>query len=435
MKNSKAYFNILRTAIVTLSVGFIGVQAFAAIPQLEEKKKSILSRKAGLISKITHKRLTRASNLMSKNDHAGAIKILKKLLETTKSRPFESAQVHQNIGFAYAQKEDFKNAMKHFKAALELKTLPSGPTFTTMYTMAQLHMAKERYKKALAILDEWFYFVDKPSASNYILKASAHSELGQKKKALAAVDKALSLTSNPKESWLQFSVALNYEMKNYKAASSSLKKLTGLRPEKVKYWRQLASIYLTLNQNSKALATLELAYKLNHLEKESELVNLASLYLDQEIPIKAAQVLEKALKAGKIKKNKKNMELLANSYLRAEELNRSIKPMSQAAALSKDGKLYFRQGQVYLEQEQWAKAVKSFNLALKKGKVKNLGSLYLSKGIALYNLKNLKGALKAFELAGKEEKTERASGQWIKHILAENKVKAGNSTASVSGPQ
>ncbi len=384
-------------------------------------KEELKSRSAGLISKGTHRRLSRAHSLMGKDKVTEAIAVLDRLMKTTAERPHEKAQVMQALGFAYAQKDNYKMAIKHLQGAIDLKTLPYGPTMSTLYTIAQVHVTQENYDVALKKINEWFSIADDPSPDAYVLKATIFAQKKMQKEALALVTKAIDLSDKPKESWLAFAVAMNYELEHYKEAGRLLEKLVGLYPQKKKYWKQLTGVYLNLDMNKKALATMELAEKGDYLEQDSEIMNLVSLFIYGGIPLKGARLLEKSLKAGSVPKTQKNYEILGDAWAQAEEMDKALAAFAQSASLAKDGRIFAKQGRIYLEQENWKKADELLTKGLAKGKIKNPQHVYMALGVARFNLHKFDAAKASFESAKKASKAvEKSADQWISYVKTED---------------
>ncbi len=385
------------------------------------KAKALNDRPAALTSKFTHKRLSRSHTALIAEKYDQAIEMLKKLEAQTKSRPFELAQVYQTLGFAYANKDDLKNAVVYFKKSIDLKSLPTSPTLSSLYTLAQLQIGQEMYQSGLTTLLEWFHHVKKPRAQAYVLLATALFELKKKGPALVFINKALELSQVPAENWLQFAVALNYENKKYKEAASALRLLVERYPQKKKYWKQLVGVYLNLDDISSALATIQMAYKIKHMTEDKELLNMISLQLTEEIPYKAAKALESFMNNEQVPKNKKHFEILAQAWIQSEELERAIDPLQKAAELSKDGKVAAKQGHLLLELGRFSHAVKAYSMSLKKGGLKSPGRIYLARGIAQLNLKKYEEAIANFEKAQGIEKTSQAAEQWLQHVHLEKR--------------
>lgn len=384
-------------------------------------KKELKNRRIGLTPQNIQKKLDRAHNLLSKDKPKKAISILQRLIKITEKRPREKAQVVYFIGIAHAQSENYKEALKHLQWAIDLKALDYPTTMSILYTLTQIHTIMEKYDEALKTINEWFLLADEPSSQAYVLKASILAQKKNYKEALKLVTKAINSVETPKESWLVLAVAMNYQLEKFGTALPLLEKLTAFYPEKKKYWKQLYAVYINLEKNPKALATTELAHKANYLEKNSEIMNLVSLLIYGGIPLKGARILETALKEEKVEKNQKNYEILGDAWSQAEELQKSLKAYAVSSTMAKDGRIFAKQGRIYLDLENWEKASHYLSQALKKGKIKNPQNVYMALGVSRFNLKKFDLAKKAFHQAKKKsKKLKRQADQWIAYVDAEN---------------
>lgn len=408
--------------LIFKSILFLVISVAVVTAQAALSKEELKNRRSSLTSKGTHRRLSRAHELMGKNKLDEAIGVLERLMKSTEKRPHEKAQVMQAMGFAYAQKENFKKALELLQGSIDLGVLPYNPTLSTLYTIAQVDVAQEKYGVALKKINEWFSLADEPSADAYVLKATIFAQTKKQKEALALVTKAIDMSAKPKESWLAFAVAMNYELNKYNEAARLLEKLAGLYPEKKKYWKQLSGVYLNLEKNPQALATLELAHKGNYLDQEQEIMNLVSLFIYGGIPLKAAQLLSKSLDEGKVKKTQKNYEILGDAWAQAEEMDKALVAYAASAKKATDGRIFAKQGRIYLEQEKWKEANKYLSQGLQKGKIKNSQHIHMALGVARFNLKKFDDAVKAFESAKKtSEKVTKQADQWIGYVRDEDK--------------
>jgi uncharacterized protein HemY len=408
----------IQTALLVITlVSFNFSQAF-----LDISKEELKSRSAALTSKGTHRRLSRAHSLLGKDKINDALEVLKRLEKSTASRPHELAQVLQAMGHAYAQKDQFGKAINYMKKSLELKALPYGATLSTLYMVGQIQVSQEKYSEALKTVNLWFKLADEPSPEAYVLKATIFAQMKKEKAALELVTKAIDMTKKPQESWLAFAVAMNYQLERFKEAGRLLEKLTGMYPQKKKYWKQLTGVYLNLEENKKALATMELAEKGNYLEQDSEIMNLVSLFIYGGIPLKGAKLLEKSLKEGKVKKSQKNYEILGDAWVAAEEMDKGLEAYAQSAKMAGDGRIFAKQGRIYLEQENWDKASEYLSQGLKKGNIRNPQHVHMALGVARFNLKKFDAASASFEAAKKaSKKVERQADQWIEYTKTEDK--------------
>lgn len=205
------------------------------------------------------------------------------------------------------------------------------------------------------------------SADDYMRLANEQVLLEDFEAALPLAKRAVAMSEdNPREGWLRLLLGIHFSLEQYPEAAGVLERLVSLWPKKT-YWMQISLVYATIGEGHKSLAALETAYREGFLTESRELVRLAQLYLQHEMPYKAAAVLEKGFEDELIEDTKRNWELLANSLIRAQELDRALVPLERAAELSEDGNLYMRIGQIHLEAGKRKKAAAAFSRAVEKG--------------------------------------------------------------------
>ena len=188
------------------------------------------------------------------------------------------------------------------------------------------------------------------------------------------------------------------------------------------------------------MITLKAAYAKDLLNREGEYLALAQLLLLNKNPYWAAEVLVsgqnkivtynetvlddktgeeiKIEKTGPvIKNNEKNLKLLADSWRMAQEIDKAIPVLEQAAKLSKDGKAYVLLGNLYLAEDKLDKAVDSIKKGLKKGKIDKVSQVHLTLGQAYFELQKFEEAKKEFRIAArdKNKKTKTTANNWIKY--------------------
>ena len=128
-------------------------------------------------------------------------------------------------------------------------------------------------------------------------------------------------------------------------------------------------------------------------DKEAEYLTLAQLLLLNQNPYWAAEVIvsgqkkittttqtivdkvtkeeTKVEKTGPVVRNtEKNLKLLADSWRMAQEIDKAIPVLEQAAKISKDGKAYVLLGNLYLSEDKIDLAVSAIKQGMKKGKNK-----------------------------------------------------------------
>lgn len=400
---------------IILSISF-SLSGFAAINPSVSAKERLMKRKAGLTSKITHKRLERAFRYSRNKEDNKAIKELLVLLKQTKTRRYEYALVWQNLGFTLAGAGQNKKAIKALKNALKVNTLPYAPTMSTLYTLAQLQFAEESFEESHQTMTEWFSLAEKRTAQAYMLMGMILGSKGEKAKALDYVNQAINMEKKPQEKWLQYALSLNHSLERFQNALKILITLTSQYPEKGKYWKQLYQTYLSLYQDEKALAVMEMAYKEGHLKEESEINNMASLMIFLKMPYKAAMIIDKEIQAGRVKETKENLELLSQAFYQAREVDMAVQVLERAGNLSNDGEILAKRGYMLLEKDKVAEAINSFEKSLLKGKLKDTGKVHYAIGLAHFSNNELDLALKSLKKAQKLKKNDTSVANLIDQI-------------------
>ncbi|MCB1847403.1 MAG: tetratricopeptide repeat protein, partial [Halieaceae bacterium] len=91
----------------------------------------------------------------------------------------------------------------------------------------------------------------------------------------------------------------------------------------------------------------------------------------------------------------------------------------EAAAKSEDGELYARLGNIYLDSDEYKKAITAINKGLARGGVKRPDTARLALGMSYFNDKQYDKAREAFKAAGRDERSAKYSQQWLKYLDSE----------------
>ena len=187
------------------------------------------------------------------------------------------------------------------------------------------------------------------------------------------------------------------------------------------YLYTLAAIYSELGDTKKQLSLMEVLFEKGFINGEKHAVNLANLYLLHNLPYKAASLLQKEMDANRVESTERHLRLLSQAWYQAREDEKAIPPMQLAAEKSGDGELYIRLAQSHLNLEQWPEAAQAIQLGLEKGGVKKPNTAQIMLGTALFNMKELNGARKAFSAVAKSEaKNDRKTAKtWLAFLDSE----------------
>jgi tetratricopeptide (TPR) repeat protein len=339
-------------------------------------------------------------------------------LDAKRLNPFERALVYRLLAYVSYTAADYAAAIENFEKVLGEEILPIRDEGRIRFNIAQIHASLQQWRETLAALDRWERYAEVPDPLAHYLRAIAHYQLDEQEAALVSAEKAVDAGPEPAESWLHLLAALYVQKEDHANAAPVLEELL-VRFPKRQYWVQLSLIYGAREDYRHSLAVQQVAYLQDFLIEDKELRRLARSYLYNSLPYPAAKVLEKGLAEGVIERDAEALELLANSWIGAREYEKALEPLRQAAELSKEGNLYTRLGQVFMQREEWSQATKMLQKAIEKGGLKDAGNTQLLLGICYYNDQRVDQARSSFARARQHDATREAADRWITHIERE----------------
>lgn len=392
----------------------------------QEEKKERKTRRTPALRARVYEQLARAQKLGDEGDTAGAVEVLEKVKVKSESmNSYERAMMFNFYGFIYYNAEDYDKAIESFELVVAQQPIPESFEQSTLFSLSQLSLMQGKFDKSIAHLERWesLQAGDIPP-KNYLLKAQARYQQKNYKEALAHINKAVELVeSDPEkgvaeENWYILQRAIYYELKQTKKVTEILVKLVR-HYDAPKYWVQLGGMYGEIGEEKKQLAVMESAYQQGYIEKGSDIFNLAQLYYYHQVPYKAGRLMEQALEDGKLDKNLRNMRFLSQCWAAAKENEKAVPVMQGAADLSTDGELDAQLSQIFLNTEQWDKAIDSGKKALEKGGLRSPGTSHLVIGMALYNKQEFNAAMNALAEAEKHKSSKKMAEQWKRFVSGE----------------
>ena len=407
---------------VFLSV-VLAATASAQSKKKDDKDSGRKTKETVAMSQQVYESLTEIQELVEAEQYQAALEEIKDL-QTGKKKmsPYEAAQIWNLTAYTYYLMEDYKGAIGAYKQVLQQPDLPEALQQSTLKTLAQLHFTIEDYEQALIVIDELIAMLEEPPADIYMLKGQAYFQMQEYDKALEPIKIAVQMNRDqgkvPRENWLLLLRVIYWEMEDFPNMLIVLKELVEEYPKDT-YVLTLAGVYSELGDTKKQLALTEALYDAGYIDGKTHAVNLANLYLLHGIPYKAAVILEKEIDSGAVKSDVRNLRLLSQAWYQARNDRKSIPPLVKAAAMGEDGELYMRLAQSYLNLEMWGEAAAAAKKGLAVGNLKRKDTGNIMYGMALFNQRKLEQARRAFQAAGKDNRSKRAAGQWIKYVDSE----------------
>jgi len=409
--------------IVALVVGvMLASTAGTAFAQKDKEKKK--TKETVAMSQGVYESLTEIQELMEAKDYASAQRLTEELRQKKKLTPYELAQIWNITAYSYYLQERYQDAIAAYDKVMAQPELPEALMLSTLKTKAQLQFTLEDYEGALATVRNLMANISEPSADVLMLEGQALFQLARYDEALVPIKTAIDMYRNqgqtPKENWLLLLRVIYFEQKDYDSMIGVVKDLIVYYPKDT-YVLTLAGIYSELGDTKKQLTLTEVLYEKGYLNTASHITNLANLYLLHGLPYKAATVLEKEMNAEIVKSNERNLRLLSQAWYQSREDERAIPPLARAAEMTKEGELYVRLGQAYINMENWSEAATSIQTGIKLGELKRSDTANIMLGMALFNMKRLEQARRAFQSASSDNRSKRAATQWIAYVDSEIK--------------
>jgi tetratricopeptide (TPR) repeat protein len=404
----------------------VGMRPLSSAMAADEKKKDTReTRRTPALRNKVYEKLAAAQAAAEEKDLTEAASILDSMIESggkNALNSYELANVYNLYAFIYYSREDYGNALKAYENVVAQPDIPIAMEVNTKYTIAQLYFVQEQWQKGINALLAWFAVTETPNAEAYVLLSQGYYQTKDYDKALLNVEKAISMQKEkdkvPKEQWYNLARFLYFEKNEIDKTVDVLEELLTYYPNK-QYWVQISHMYGEQKKEPQQLAAMETAYVQNMLDKSTEQVTMAYLYLNGEVPYKAAKVMAAGLKNGSIEGTSKNWEIAGGAWRQAQELDKAIPAMEEAAAKSDTGELYARLGNIYLDSDQYDEAIRAINKGLSRGGVKRPDTARLVLGMAYFNDKQYDKAREAFTAAGRDERSEKYAAQWIKYLDSE----------------
>ena len=455
MTNMRNFLSIIFVAslLITAPLSFdLNAQAGTQKKQNDDMKQKY--RKARVLQTSTAKKITKVVEALERVNEEGkedpdwvtVRAILNELLvNKDELKSYDRSVMWNYWGYVYFSDEDYDRAMYAYEQLLQEPEATIPLRTASLFTVAQLYMVKGNFKKGIDYILRWMDEVEKVTAQSYSLLATAYYQIDDFIKARDSMLEAVRLAEEveeyrPKENWYVLLAACYAELLDAKKMTKqeSLEKrleiyeiLVNYYPKK-QYFLQLGGVYSQMDREIDYMITLKAAYMKDLLDKESEYMALAQLLLLNKNPYWAAQVIvdgqekqvlvkdeetEKEELKPVVKDTFKNLKVLADSWRMAQEIDKAIPVLEQAAKLAKDGETFILLGNLYLFEDRLDDAIVAIQNGIKKGGLKKTSQAHLVLGQAFFELQNFDDAKKYFRMAARDDdkRIKKTANSWIKY--------------------
>lgn len=398
-----------------------------------EEGSAARNRQSQAIRAEIFEQLSKAQEAQEKGKLGEALKYLDAVKERSSKKPlqpYEEAQLWNFYAYIYLAQEKYDQAVTAFGKVLAQPDLPEGLLTNTQYALAQLYMMQGESRKAIKQLEQWFVTVKNPGPDAYVLLGQAYLQENRQDDALKALLSAFDVAKQQgkaeKENWYALLQYIYAEKQLFNKQEEVLKILVSRWPKKL-YWLSLFGVYSELGNEVARLNVLETAYVQGMLDQKNYVLTLAQLLASNGMPYKAAKVLEKGMADKLIEPDADNLERVGEYWRLAQEVDKALPYLVQAAKNAKDGKPGMRLAYLYLSLYQYDNAAKQIRESLARGGVSRPIEAQILLGTALFHAKQYEQATRVFEAIVKapqetgSSKYREQALQWLELIKSELK--------------
>ncbi len=402
----------------------------------------------------------------------GAINLLNGMLRYAAPNSYDEALINDIVSKIYLQKGDYALSLSPLGKAYELGEgyayFDPRSQLDRLYYLAQLFYQEATTTKDIKVQQDYFskatnyieiWLQRSPTAKQdgrmfYVSLLYNRAILDPKKvdnallkKTQEQVYEALNVELYPKEGFYVILLATLQQAGDSVRTAEVLELLVKQYPSKTSYWQQLMATYSNmaveaknpdgaLEYNLRAILTIERAQALGHMNSPKDNYNLVGIYFNISQFGKATELLYNGLRDGSIEQDIKKWELLAYSYLQINNEFKAIDILKEASKIFPTaGQLENQIAQIYYSLNKTNDSYRYLNMAIAKGGLDKLGSVYYFKAYVCYELLKFEEALVAIDEAAKYEdardpqlpRLKQAIEDAIKERENGNKAKAANS--------
>ncbi len=394
----------------------------------EKKEEKQDTRHMMSMSQAVYDVVNKANMALEAKMYDDVIKLCQDVLKRKGLNEYEQIVAYQLMGYSQYYKGDTKPALANFEKIIQIgdgvKGLPDGLVDGIKYNLATMYVQEGQYDKGIGMLKAWLASATNPAPDAYVLIGTAYAQKEDYKAAIPYFEQAIEVAKQqdkePQQNWYQNLASMYLQIQQFKKAEPILELLVTKWPTR-DYLMNLAQVYGMDKREKDMLGIVDVLYRQGLLKTDNELIQLSQLWQYHDAPYRGAEIMKKGMDDGIIEKSSKNFESLANAYVAASEVSKAIPYLERAATLAKNGTIYVRLGEAYIEDQKWDKAETALESAFSKGGLENKAQANYLHGIALYNQNKLNDAKRAFASCQEDKGLGKSCQQYL--VVIRNKEK------------
>lgn len=354
-----------------------------------------------------HRALYKAQQLMNKKEYLKTSEELKRFIHKHPKK--NHYLIEFTLGNALAMAEKKKQALTHYRAALELK-----PDYNPAWmNLGKTYYDLKQYGSAGHALVKGYETSEEKQPEALFNACSAFLMAEEKEKAMPYLEILVSgKLGSPKHEWVQSLFMVYIDLKLTQKAEGMLKRLVNRDGDNPLWWHLSYQFYVTQNHYQKAITSLIIYSYLTPLKRD-EIILLGDLFGAIGVPLEAARYYEQALESdGKPEEYEKLISFLLAGHRpeKAREMaNRAINKNPTA-------KLWSLLGQIFYKQVRYDNAFQAFGQSARLDP-KN-GEYPLMMGYCALQLQDKDKALLALKKASQFPRQRKIAKELLKQVAS-----------------
>ncbi|TVR01245.1 MAG: hypothetical protein EA399_02280 [Desulfovibrionales bacterium] len=415
-KRAVQTFLFLRCSIRTIAaLAFILWLAITTFPA-----EASASNDAPTISHGAHQKLSAAQDLLHAEKWSDADALLEGFLQEFRQEPFALALAWQMRGFLFSETDRHEEALEAFDKALDLDSLDEASRLRVLANTALILVLLGRHDEASRRMSAWLDQADVVAPEQWVRAAWVFFEAERYEAAArhlkTAIQELLQAGSKAPLEWYDMLLAALHHDGQYAEMIRLLPGIMEQRPNDKRYWQQLAAAHLQLNQERRAAAVLAAGHHKGVFNQPQDIIQVTQMLRQAETPHLGARILEQALNNGQLRSTKDNLNLLADAWLQAREIQKAATILVQKVEQSEDCATRLRIGRLFVQIEDWSAAAGQLEHATGARCAEVRPDALLLLGMAAFHQGRMEEARKTFTQAREEPRVRLQAEIWLEGI-------------------
>ena len=220
---------------VILAFAFSFPSSFIEAQSSDNAKKEVKYKKARALQTKTAKKMAKVYEALEVVDDKGepapdmetVLEILNELRnDQANLKSYDRSVMWNSWGYVYFTEGKYTQAMQAYENVINEEEVTLPIRNAAIFTLAQLNMVQENYKKGIELLLEWMDQVEEVTAQSWSLLGQAYFQVGNYNKSMSSLKTAISMSEEegykPKENWYVMLAACISELKQQIGSKNAL---------------------------------------------------------------------------------------------------------------------------------------------------------------------------------------------------------------------